>query len=220
MKKTAIILGASGLTGSYILQKLIADDRYDHIKLFSRSKIKNQPEKVEQFVGDLLDLSHFKPKFIGDVLFCCIGTTKKKTPEKALYKKIDYGIPVAAAKLAKANNIKTFLVISAVGANANSKTFYTRTKGEMERDVLDQKIENTFILRPSLIDGDRNESRIAENIALKLFKVIQPLFMGKLRKYKIIDASTIAQAMINLANRVNTKKTSEIITSDDIYTLA
>jgi uncharacterized protein YbjT (DUF2867 family) len=124
---------------------------------------------------------------------------------------------VAAAKLSKTNNIPTFLVISAMGANKNSSVFYNKTKGEMEQKILQQNLQNTFVLRPSLIGGNRNEKRTLEKIALRLFKVIQPLFIGKLKAYKIVNAETIAQAMIHLAN---TKNHSEvIITSDDINIL-
>ncbi|WP_158837476.1 NAD(P)H-binding protein [Polaribacter sp. L3A8] len=214
MKKTAIIIGATGLTGNSILQKLIKDERYESIKLFSRSKIEGLPKKVHQFIGDVLKLEEFKDDFTADEVYCCIGTTAKKTPDKTLYKKIDYGIPVAAAKLAKENNISTFLVISAMGADKNSSVFYNKTKGEMEQSVLQQDIKNTFILRPSLIDGERKEQRFLEKIGLVVFKIIQPLFIGKLKKYKIINAESIAKAMIILAN--NKSNTEVIITSNDI----
>ena len=218
MKKTAIILGATGLTGNHILHKLIEDKNYETIKLFSRSKIDGLPKKVKQFIGDILDLAQFKANFTADEVYCCIGTTAKKTPDKTLYKKIDYGIPFAAAKLSKENNIATFLVVSAMGANAQSTVFYNKTKGEMEHDVLKQNIINTFILRPSLIGGERKESRILEKIGLVVIKLIQPLFIGKLKEYKIIDAENIAQAMINLANTKN--NAGVIITSNDIKKLS
>ena len=128
MKKTAIILGASGLTGSILLQKLVIDNRYDSIKLFSRSKIEGLPKKVTQFVGDLLKLEHYKADFTADEVYCSIGTTAIKTPNKAIYKQIDYGIPVAAAKLSKENSIHTFLVVSAIGANKKSKVFIIKQK--------------------------------------------------------------------------------------------
>ena len=217
IKKTAIILGASGLTGSIILQMLIEDDRYKTIKLFSRSKIEGLPNKVTQFIGDLLNLHHFKSSFNGDELCFFIGTTVKKTPNESLYKKIDYGIPVAAAKLSKENNILTFLVISAIGANVKSAVFYNRTKGEMEQAVLQQDLKHTYILRPSLIDGERKEHRFLEKMALNIFKILQPLFIGKLKNYSMIKAKTIAKAMINLANK---KYSSEpIIYSNDIKKL-
>jgi len=218
MKKTAIILGATGLTGGILLQKLIEDNRYKSILLFSRSKIEGLPKKVTQFIGNLLELENFKDNFKADEVYCCIGTTSKKTPDKLLYKQIDYGIPVIAAKLAKANKIATFLVISAMGADVKSNVFYNKTKGEMESAVLQLQIKNTFILRPSLIGGKRKEQRLLEKIGLIIFKIVQPFFIGKLKDYKVIDPKNIAQAMINLANH---KKTNEvIITSNNINTLS
>ena len=217
MQKTAIILGATGLTGSILLEKLIHDERYKTIKLFSRKEIDGLPSKVNQYVGNLFELENFKADFTGDEVYCCIGTTAKKTPDKALYTAIDYGIPVAAAKLSKENGIHTFLVVSALGANAKSSIFYTKTKGEMERDVLLEQIENTFILQPSIIEGKRNEQRIGEKIGLAAFKLVQPLFFGKLKKYQITKAEHIALAMLNLANSPSNK---QVIASHDIEALA
>ena len=217
MKKTAIILGATGLTGTILLEKLLNDDRYKTIKLFSRKEIDGLPSKVIQFIGDILELDNFKKDFTADEVYCCIGTTAKKTPDKQLYKKIDFGIPVTAAKLAKANGIPSFLVISAIGANAESSIFYSKTKGEMEQAVLLEKIEKTHILQPSIIGGDRQEKRIGEKIGLVVIKLLQPLFLGKLKKYSITKAKDIAQAMINLANSTSTKT---IITSPSIKLLA
>lgn len=217
MKKTAIILGASGLTGGYILEKLINDERYDTIKLFSRSKLEGQPEKVKQYIGDLLDLEQFKSDFTADEVYCCIGTTKTKTPDKTRYKKIDYGIPVASAKLAKANGIDTFIVMSSIGADKTSHTFYTKTKGEMEQDVMQQNIIKTFILRPSFIGGSRSEKRTLEKIGLALFKTIQPLLTGSREKYRIIHPETIAKAMLHLAN--TSEQNEVIIPSNHIQTL-
>jgi uncharacterized protein YbjT (DUF2867 family) len=186
--------------------------------LFSRSKIEKLPNKVTQFIGDLLELEKFKVDFTADEVFCCIGTTAKKTPDKKRYKQIDYGIPLAAAKLSKENNIKTFLVVSAMGANKKSNVFYNKTKGEMEHAVLTQHIKNTFILRPSLIGGDRKEHRIGEKIALVVFKLMQPVLIGNLKQYKTIDAENIAKAMLYLANK---KMNAEvIITSNQILKLS
>ncbi|SFD39718.1 NAD(P)H-binding protein [Algibacter pectinivorans] len=218
MNKTAIILGATGLTGGILLEKLIADNKYQSIKLFSRSRIEGLPSKVTQFIGDLLQLELFRAVFTADEVYCCIGTTKAKTPDKDTYKAIDYGIPVTAAKLSKENNIKTFAVVSALGANPKSAVFYNKVKGEMERDVQKQNIRNTFILRPSLIGGERNERRTLEKIGLAIFKVIQPLFKGKLAQYKITEPNHIALAMINLAN--STSYAEVIITSNDIKKIA
>ncbi len=183
MKKTAIILGATGLTGSILLEKLVNDDSCEKIKLFSRSKAAIESPKIEEHLIDMFQLEAQSEAFKADVVFCCIGTTKSKTPNKETYKKIDYGIPVVAAKLAKKNGIETFIVISAMAADENSSIFYNKTKGEMQRDVLQQNIEITYVLQPSLIVGDRDESRLGEKIAsvfMKTFGFLIP------KKYKMI----------------------------------
>ena len=100
-QKTAIILGATGLTGSLLLQMLLKDNRYKKIKLFSRKTVVIKNEKLQEHLIDLLKLSDHAGNFLADEVFCCIGTTKAKTPDKDLYKKIDYGIPVCAAELCK-----------------------------------------------------------------------------------------------------------------------
>ncbi|MHB1107655.1 MAG: NAD(P)H-binding protein [Lutibacter sp.] len=217
MGKTAIILGASGLTGQQLLAKLIVDDRYKTIKLFSRKKTENTSSKVIEIVGDLLALENFKEDFTADELFVCIGTTAKKTPDKTQYKNIDFGIPAAAAKLAKENHIPTFIVVSAMGANAESSVFYNKTKGEMEQAVLSEKIKHTYFLRPSIISGNRNENRPMEKIGITIFKLLQPLMVGKLKKYRLIEAENIAKAMIYLANK---KPEIHIVESDKIQELA
>ena len=200
MSKTAIILGATGLTGSILTQYLLEDPRYEKIKLFSRSKINIQHGKLEEHLIDVLLLENHADVFTGDEVFCCIGTTKAKTPNQNLYHKIDYGIPVAAAKLCKANKINTFIVVSAIGSDSNSSIFYNRTKGEMEDSIIALNIHKTHILQPSLIGGKRNEKRIGESATKLLMKILNPFFIGALRKYRTIEPETIATAMLWLAN--------------------
>jgi uncharacterized protein YbjT (DUF2867 family) len=210
-QKTAIILGATGLTGSLLLRRLIADDSYSTIKLFSRRTSGNPSPKIKEFIGDILQLEQFKNDFTADVVYCCVGTTSAKTKDRVIYKAIDFGIPFTAAKLAKENSIPTFLVISSMGANTRSKIFYSRTKGEMEQAVLDQKIPHTYILRPSLILGDRNESRMAEKAGAFIMKLAGSLLVGKLKTYRAIEADRIAAAMISLAQ---SKPDLRIVKSD------
>lgn len=198
-QKTAIILGATGLTGRLLLARLVADDSYSSIKLFSRRDSGNSSPKIKEFIGDVLQLENFKDDFTADELFCCIGTTSAKTKDRTVYKTIDFGIPVAAAKLAKENNIPTFLVISSIGANTKSNIFYSRTKGEMEQAVLNIKIPNTYILRPSLIMGERDQRRIGEHVGAVLLKLTSVFLVGRLKKFRAIEADCIASAMISLA---------------------
>ncbi|MDT0647382.1 NAD(P)H-binding protein [Zunongwangia sp. F260] len=198
--KTAIILGATGLTGGILLRKLLDDDRYGKIILFSRSSANLDHFKIEEHLVDLFHLEEHADKFKADEVYCCIGTTKSKTPNDETYKKIDHGIPVTAAKLCEKNNIPCYLVVSAMGADAKSKIFYNRVKGKMEKDVLEFDIKKTYIFRPSLIAGDRDEKRTGEKIAKYALSFFKPLMIGALKKYRSITPQEIAAAMIFVAN--------------------
>lgn len=217
MGKTAIIIGATGLTGGILLQQLLEDERYEKIKLFGRSKVAVKNKKIEEHLVDLFKPDSFKNDFTGDEVYCCIGTTKKKTPDEETYEKIDRGIPVSAAILARKNNIPGFAVISALGANKDSKIFYSRIKGQMEAEVLAQDISKTYIFQPSLIAGDREENRTMENLAATVMKVAKPFMAGPLKKYRPIHPETIASAMIKVFNEGYPKNH---ITSEEIKQIA
>jgi len=215
-QKTAIVLGGTGLTGNLLINRLLADDSYACIKLFSRKASGIKSEKIEEFVGDLFQLEHFKDDFTADEVFCCIGTTSAKTRDRVVYKAIDFGIPSTAARLARENNIPTFLVISSMGANTRSSIFYSRTKGEMEQAVLGEKIPHTYILQPSLIMGNRDERRMGESVGAAVLKFTNVVLVGRLKKYRAIEADCIAAAMIHLAL---SKPPSGIVISDKLQEL-
>ncbi len=177
MQKTVIILGATGLTGSYLLELLLNSHDYKKVKVFTRRAIGKTHPKLEEVVCNVLKLEEQADQFTADEVFVCIGTTKAKTPDKQLYYAIDYGIPTTSAKLAERNKIPTFSVISAIGANAQSSVFYSRTKGEMERDILKCDILNILIYRPSLIYGNRKDKRLGEKIATAFIKCLQFLLI-------------------------------------------
>lgn len=198
--KTAIILGATGLTGGILLDILLANAHYKKIILFSRSTVGRIHPKLEENLIDLFDLELHADKFRADEVFCCIGTTKSKTPNKNIYKKIDYGIPLSAAKLCRKNDIPAIILISALGANTKSSMFYNRIKGEMEQDVLKCNIPKTHIMQPALIGGKREEKRVGEWIFKQLFGLFNLLLVGPLEKYRSIAPETIAKAMVWLAN--------------------
>jgi uncharacterized protein YbjT (DUF2867 family) len=215
--KTAIILGATGLTGGHLLDRLLKDEEYSTIKLFSRSPVGKKDAKIEEHLIDLFELEKYSSDFKADEVFCCIGTTQSKTPDNETYHKIDYGIPVTAAKLSRKNGIDNFLVISALGADADSRVFYNRTKGEMERDVLKEKIPQTYIFQPSLIGGHRQEKRTFESIFKKIMKVGDHLLIGPLKKYRSIHPDTIAEAMVIVARKGYSEQR---IPSDEIKKIA
>lgn len=201
MAKTAIVLGATGFTGSELLKMLLEDDRYGLITVFGRNSCNIKHPKLQEYIIDLFELAHYGTKFKADEVFCCVGTTKAKTSNKKIYIKIDYGIPVAAAKLCKENGIGTFVVISALGARINSKIFYSRTKGQMEAAVLEQQIPLTYILQPSLISGKRKEFRLGEIVFNALMGLLKPMFrFGALKRYQPIAPETIAKCMVWVTN--------------------
>ena len=185
MTKTAILLGATGLTGGKLLELLIEDKSYSKVVLISRNSVNKTHAKIEEHLIDLLQLEENADLVKGDVLFCCIGTTSSKTKNKDKYKAIDYGIPVTAAGIAKKNGVEVFMVISAMGASESSRVFYNRIKGEMERDVLALGIPKTYILRPSLIGGARDEFRFGERVG-KLF--LETFWFVIPAKYRVISA--------------------------------
>ncbi|PCE62884.1 Rossmann-fold NAD(P)-binding domain-containing protein [Sediminicola luteus] len=197
--KTAIILGATGLTGGLLLTRLLADGSFGKILSFSRRPVGFKHPKLQEHILDVLKLNEQAELFYADMVFCCIGTTRKKTPDKTLYRAIDLGIPQQAALLCQRNRIETFMVISALGANPDSWFFYNRLKGEMETGVLQAQIPHTYILQPSLILGPRQEQRWGEKIGAVLSKAGQFLMIGPFKKYRPIAAETIAACMHFLA---------------------
>lgn len=215
-RKTAIVLGATGLTGGLLLDQLLKDERYEKVKVFTRRSLGFTHLKLVEFKVDLFRLTEQKNHFTGDEVFCCIGSTQKKTPNKEVYKKVDVGIPTQASVLAKENQINTFIMISALGADLESRFFYNQIKGRAEANVLQQEIEHTYILRPSLISGKRKEKRPFEFLWKQIMKIANFAMLGPLKKYRSISASTIANAMLVLANSQFNK---QIIESEEIKKL-
>ncbi|MFD2586664.1 NAD-dependent epimerase/dehydratase family protein [Croceitalea marina] len=205
-EKTAIVLGATGLVGGILLDLLLADTRYKKVILFSRRSVNKDNPKITEHICDLLALKTKKEHFKADEVFCCLGSTNAKTPNKKRYKEIDYGIPIAAAELCKSNRIPTLIVVSALGADATSNIFYSRIKGEMEDEVLEIDIPKTHIVQPSMIGGHRDEKRPREYVSKKLMSALNFLFLGPLKKYRVIHPKTIALAMQWLANNDFDKK--------------
>jgi uncharacterized protein YbjT (DUF2867 family) len=195
MGKKAIIIGASGLIGSELLSVLLQSNAYTEVIALVRKSLNIQNQKLKEIITDFSNLSELKDQIKGDVVFCCIGTTKAKTPDLALYRKIDHDIPIEIAKIAEANQVKQYHLISALGANAKSPIFYNKLKGETEDDLKKLAIASIHIYQPSLLRGNRKEKRIGEKIALILFKFIDPLLFGSLKKYRSIKTDVIALAM-------------------------
>lgn len=210
--KTAIVIGGTGLVGSNIVTQLSDSNFYSKIILLVRKKANINLPKVEECIinFDNIDTSFI----IGDDVFCAIGTTIKKAGSKENQYKIDCEYPFKIAKIAKVNNAKQFIVVSSLGSNSKSSNFYLRTKGELEEKISALNFETFIILRPSFILGDRKEFRLGEKIAVVFAKILSPLFIGAFKKYKGVNASSIAKKMISSANEKLIGK--HIIESDKI----
>lgn len=205
MIKKAIVYGASGLVGSYILETLLNNANYEQVIIVVRTALNIEHPKLKTIIGDYNSLSEVVKDIQADEIFIALGTTQKKTPDKKLYYQIDHDYPVLAAKLAKENGAKAVFLVSAIGANAKSSIFYTRMKGETEQDIINLNLDHTYIFRPSMILGDRKESRPLEKVFIGIFKFINPLFVGGMNKYKGIEASDIAKAMVKSADQLSEK---------------
>ena len=131
------------------------------------------------------------------MLFSCLGTTSSKTPDQRVYRKIDLEIPVTIAKYAKEVGLQSCHIVSTLGANAQSSGFYIRLKGEVEEEMKNLHLVQLHIYRPSLIKGNRKEQRLFEKAFIKMSPFLDLLLTGPLKKYKSIEAHTIASAMLN-----------------------
>jgi uncharacterized protein YbjT (DUF2867 family) len=195
MAKKAIIAGASGLTGSCLLNILLNQPAYDEVLILVRKDLPVKHSKLTQMVVDFERLDEYLVRITGDVLFCCLGSTRKKTPDLRDYRKVDHDYPLHLAQIALKSGISQFHLVSAIGASAKASNFYSKMKGETEEDIIKTGLPSLHIYRPSFIAGDRKENRPLERLSAGLMKVMDPILIGKLKKYRSIAAKTIAGAM-------------------------
>ncbi len=202
MKKkglSAIVAGATGLTGSILLQQLLDDSRYDVVITLSRKRIPQKHPKLNSFEVDLLNPVTYENYLKGDHLFICTGTTKAKTPDPDLYYQIEHDLPLTVAQVAMKNQVPCVVAISALGANPDSRFLYNRGKGAMERDIAQLDLDRVYFVQPALIGGKREENRAFETFWKKVQRLIDPLLVGSLKKYRTIHPKIIACAMIEIA---------------------
>jgi uncharacterized protein YbjT (DUF2867 family) len=197
--KTALIIGCTGLVGSDLLDLLLASNDYKKVIAFSRADIGTKHSKLVQHIIDYDKPETYKDLVIGDDFFCAIGTTIKKAGSKKAFKKVDFEYPKQFASYATQNNIKQFLIITALGADIQSSNFYLKTKGEIQNYLNDCNFESVSILQPSLLLGDRSEFRFVEKVGALLTKLFSFAFIGSLKKYKPIESTTVAKALLKIA---------------------
>jgi len=201
--KTALIIGSTGLVGSHLLNLLLDSNDYLKVITFVKRDQGIKHQKLTQHIIDFDKPETYKELVVGDDFFCTIGTTIKKAGNKDAFRKVDFEYPRQFAAFALQNKVKQFLIISSLGADANSGNFYLKTKGEIQDFLKDCKFESVAVLQPSLLLGDRKEFRLGEKIGAFFMKILSFMFLGNLKKYKAIEAKTVAKAMLTIAQKNN-----------------
>jgi uncharacterized protein YbjT (DUF2867 family) len=194
--RSALVAGASGLVGGFLLEALLESPLYREVCSLGRRALPQQHPKLTQRTVDFARLEN-EPLPAADDAFCCLGTTIKKAGSQEAFRAVDHDAVLAFAKAARKAGARRFLLVSALGADARSRMFYNRVKGEAEEHLQPLGFESLVLLRPSLLLGERSESRPSERVAVVVSKVLGPLlrpFSGR-----PIEARTVARAMVALA---------------------
>ncbi|MFJ7648783.1 oxidoreductase [Lysinibacillus sp. NPDC097279] len=196
--RSAIVVGATGLTGSSLIEQLCENDEYVSVIVIARRELQYKHPKLEVKIRNFDTLEEKDIEFAHE-LYCCLGTTIKKAGAREAFEKVDFEYPLAIASLAKKQGIPHMLVITAMGANEQSRFYYNRVKGKLENALIELGLQRLSIIRPSLLVGQREEFRLGEKVGEKLLKLANPLLIGPLKRSRAIEASQVAKAMIVIA---------------------
>jgi uncharacterized protein YbjT (DUF2867 family) len=200
-KRTALIFGSTGLIGNLLLEELALSAEYSEIRIFVRQPTGVSEAKVREYAVDFSNHDTYSDLITGDDIFICLGTTIKKAGSVKKMEEIDRDLPVKIAASALANGVKRIAVVSSIGANPGSSNYYMRIKGEMEQEIMKLKFENTAIVRPSMLLGERKERRAGETAGKVVMKIVNPLLVGKMKKYRGIHGRDVARAMIAILRK-------------------
>jgi uncharacterized protein YbjT (DUF2867 family) len=217
---TALIFGSTGLVGSFLLQALLKSESFTKIIAVTRQPLEINNQKLENVVCDFKDLDADLKDISADHVFCCLGTTIKKAGNKAAFRHVDFDLPVQIAHIMKRAGARHFSVVSALGADANSRIFYNQVKGHLEQAVLAANYEYTTILRPSLLLGDRKEKRLGESLSIKASAFVSPFMLGPLKSIRPVQAESVARSMLQDAIEITNakrEKGAHIIESKEIF---
>ncbi len=217
-KMNILFAGATGLTGKYLLEYLVNDQRVDNIHLLLRREPEIQSSKIEKHFIGLEELENLTVDDKIDVVISCLGTTQKKSGKKGLYK-VDHDYVVGLAEWAEKNGTGKFIMMSSVGASSRSKlSYYLRVKGEAEDDVKKLGIPSVIIFRPSLLVGPRDEYRPAEVFGEKVLNLFRPLLRTFWKKQVPVKAADVAGAILHECfekrGGVKILHTTEIVNSE------
>ncbi|WP_394836938.1 oxidoreductase [Pendulispora rubella] len=194
--RTALIVGATGLVGSHCLELLRSETHYRRVVVLTRRTLGVADGKLGEELVDFDRLDEHPDTFRCDDVYCCLGTTRKVAGSNEAFRKVDHDYVVDVARLAKAGGARRFALVSSVGADVRSRNFYLRVKGETERDVEALGFQVLQIFRPSFLVGERHVRRPGEAVAGVVSRGVAGALVGPLRKYRPIEASTVAAAMV------------------------
>lgn len=196
LNRSALVIGATGLIGAHLKEEILQNSDYDNLTILVRKLEEENHEKLKVVITDFDKLSTYKEYFHVDDLYISLGTTIKKAGSQENFRKVDYDYVIEAVRLAKECGVKRIAVVSAIGADANSRFFYNQVKGEMEKSVAEIGIPSTYFFRPSLLLGERKEFRLGEKVGEVLGNVMKPVLRGKLEKYRSVQGKEVAKAMV------------------------
>ena len=200
MENIAVIVGATGVVGRVIVNEILSGEYYDRIYILGRSSITKLPDdsRLEKIIIDFENIDFDMDILENADAFASLGTTLKIAGSKENQRKIDLDYTVNFAKLCE-GKIRSFNVVSAMGANSKSKSFYTSLKGELEDKLKEMNIGVLRIFRPSLLISKREDKRILEEVFFKISPILKVLLKGKLKKYSPIEASLLGKEIVRFA---------------------
>lgn len=201
MSATALIAGATGLVGTQLLPELLAAAEYQRVTVLGRRAPPQTHPKLEVCISDFSNLPMLQGALVCDDVFCCLGTTLRAAGSREAFERVDYQMVADLARWTRAAGASRFFLVSALGSSARSLSFYARVKARAEAAVAQAGFETVHILRPSLLLGERAESRPLEALGRQLAPLLNPLLLGPLRPMRGIAASLVAQSMLTLARR-------------------
>jgi uncharacterized protein YbjT (DUF2867 family) len=190
------IIGGTGLIGKQVIELACQDDFFTQITAVVRSPLPYKNRKINELIIDFDDLSNQLKDLKGHALICTLGTTRKVTPDKKAYRKIDLEYTLITAEMALKNGYEQIHLISSIGANEKSLVFYPALKGEIERLITQLSFKSTYIYRPSVLMGKRDTTRIIEYITQGILSLTNSLLIGPLKKYRGISANEIAKRIL------------------------
>jgi len=195
--RVALLIGASGMVGGELLTCLLQSLAYAEVIAWVRRPLNVRHPKLTQRVVDFDRLAGPTPEPVrADDVFCCLGTTIGKAGSQAAFRRVDLQYPLQVGRLAKASGAQRYLIVTSMGADPHSRIFYNRVKGEVEAELCALGLPALHIFRPSLLLGERPETRVGEAIGSVLARAMAPLMLGGLRKYRPIKGRTVARAML------------------------